>query len=102
MVNNQEHEYVCYTCSTNSNIEAVAQREEQTPLNKSVWINIRSRRTKKGVGICFTKNSIIYDYHLRDDINHDWGNVAVLEEQLEQEKILEANIEQDLDEAINA
>ena len=89
MVNNQETEYVCYTCETNSNIEKVAQREEETPRDKPVWINIRSRKTKKGVGLCFTKNSIFFNYHLRDDIDHDWGNVAQMEKQLEDEKALE-------------
>lgn len=89
MINNQENEFVCYTCATNKEIEKVAQREEETPLNKSVWINIRSRRTMKGVGLCFTKNSIFYAYHMRDDIDHDWGNVAQMEEQFFKEKALE-------------
>ncbi len=86
MVHNQEHEYVCFTCATNKDLEPVIQRELETPQNKAVWIDIRKRRTFKGLGLCFTKNSIFYEYHLRDDVDHQWFNLAQMEDALEKEK----------------
>lgn len=81
----QDNEFVCFTCASNKNIEAVDQAERNTPLNKHVWINLRSRRTNK-VGLCFTKDSIMYFMHIEKFDHHDWFNVGQEERRLEQEK----------------
>ena len=82
----QDNEFVCFSCATNKNIEAVDQRERNTPLNSPVWIDLRSRRTNKGVGLNFTKNSILYSMHVDKFKSHDWFNLGEVERKLEIEK----------------
>lgn len=72
-------------------ISKAVEIEYQKPANKHLWIPMRARKTKN-VGIIFTKNSLLMDFHIQHGTHHDWGNVAAKEAEIELEKI-QSNIE---------
>lgn len=89
-MNMQENEYFCNTCQSNHKLDKVIEYEQQAP---NSYIPMKLRRTKK-IGFIFTKESVMYQMHIEKFNHHDWGNVALLEAQIEQEKAEKANQEQ--------
>jgi len=79
MRNNQEYEFVCRTCKVNEDLQTMIEHIEATG---EWWIPANIRRSY-GVGHIFTKDSIIYNFHFTDaGKDHDWGNVAEIEEKI--------------------
>ena len=87
--NNQEHEFGCTTCKQNFDIEAIDYFERTT---KATFIPLKIRKTKK-VGLIFTTNSIMYEWHIRHGKNHNWFNVAEEEARIKAEKELLLKLE---------
>lgn len=69
MVNCQDNEYVCHTCVVNIDLTNVI-AFEQTHVTS--YLPIEIRRTIK-VGTVFTKNSYLFEYHIKHGLKHDWG-----------------------------
>jgi hypothetical protein len=82
MLNLQENEFFCNTCQSNHKLDKVIEYEKTAP---NSWIPMNLRRTKK-IGFIFTKGSVMYQAHIEKFNHHDWGNVALLEQQIEAEK----------------
>lgn len=91
-MNLQEKEYFCNTCQSNHKLDKVIEYEAQAP---NSYIPMKLRRTKK-IGFIFTKNSVMYQAHIEKFNHHDWGNVALLEKQIAEEKEKDA-LERELD-----
>ena len=71
-INNQENEYFCSTCKVNEKLERFIEYEA---VHKNTYVPPRIRTTHK-VGIIFTKDSIMYEWHINHGNHHEWGNVA--------------------------
>ena len=89
MTNNQEHEFGCTTCKHNFDIEAVDYFERTT---KATFIPLKIRKTTK-VGLIFTTNSIMYEWHIRHGKNHNWYNLAEVEATFEAVKNLQNQLD---------
>lgn len=69
MVNLQDKEYYCKTCVLNTHIEIFANYEKN---NVQTFTPLRLRKTDK-IGIIFTEDSILFQYHIGSGQKHEWG-----------------------------
>ncbi|MCB0509123.1 MAG: hypothetical protein KDC82_00075 [Bacteroidetes bacterium] len=62
-------EYYCKTCELNINLEKMDAYERE---HKQSYVPPQIRKVKR-VGLIFTANSIMAEYHFKHRNAHDWG-----------------------------
>ena len=85
MLDLQESEFCCKTCKTNMLLDKIIEFTNNNEL-KNNYIPIQLRVTT-GVGLIFTKNSIIYNWHEKRGQHHEWGNYRQMQTEAQQKEI---------------